>query len=554
MSFIDIITRKQNRKGLVIFSILCFGLVFLLIKQSTSSFSNRQDQQQQQKGGRNEFFKKVQQQKQLYEQLHNTTLSPPIEIIDKNVLPVTFPDPFEFHVPEPYNNKSSHYEKFITYLPHSGFHNQRIELENALLLSAYLNRTLLLPSVYLGNPAFPWLRFDKMYERLLLQTKNGLEYCSRLRPGEPLPTECLNYSRWTSVPWTFFYDFGVLKKKVRIIFRQDLSMEWIKNSFDVEEEDIYLFKDVSPFDFRIYDLPESKTPLARFINRIDLSTLEAIKERVIHFGSVFGTYRVLAQSPENIELLKLIRQEMIFKNPTLLNTASQVVEQLGGVGQFIGLHLRVGDGLFKVRATITIDDVYHQLVNEYTDLTLEEVIQYEENKHQQDRKENTEYEIKQLRESHQLFSEQEQQDDQLTVQHPSAEVLQSRLGASTLEKLRCQNLDGRNDRFAKTTIFIATDCPNPRNHPLLRKIFKTFPCVFVLSDFKQNLQDLKKIQVVEEGVNLESYLIPMVDAIISSQGHLFFGTNSSTFSTYIERQLHPIYNNKPIEIIGAPLP
>ena len=33
-------------------------------------------------------------------------------------------------------------EKFLGYLPHSGFHNQRIELENALLLGKLLGRTV----------------------------------------------------------------------------------------------------------------------------------------------------------------------------------------------------------------------------------------------------------------------------------------------------------------------------------------------------------------------------------------------------------------------------
>jgi len=35
--------------------------------------------------------------------------------------------------------------KFLSYLPHSGFHNQRIALENALVLARLLNRTLLVP-------------------------------------------------------------------------------------------------------------------------------------------------------------------------------------------------------------------------------------------------------------------------------------------------------------------------------------------------------------------------------------------------------------------------
>jgi hypothetical protein len=46
----------------------------------------------------------------------------------------------------------------------------------------------------------------------------------------------------------------------------------------------------------------------------------------------------------------------------------------------------------------------------------------------------------------------------------------------------------------------------------------------------------------------------MVDAMIAAQGHTFFGTNSSTFSSYIERQLHPVYTGQTLELLGAPLP
>jgi hypothetical protein len=43
-------------------------------------------------------------------------------------------------------------EKFIGYLPHSGYHNQRGELANAILLGILLNRTVLLPPVWIGWP------------------------------------------------------------------------------------------------------------------------------------------------------------------------------------------------------------------------------------------------------------------------------------------------------------------------------------------------------------------------------------------------------------------
>ncbi|KAF9973165.1 hypothetical protein BGZ65_009413, partial [Modicella reniformis] len=66
--------------------------------------------------------------------------------------------------------------KYLTFLPHSGFHNQRTELENALLLARLLNRTLIIPKVYLGPP-MPWMTFRRLHERLLYQTKTGLEHC-----------------------------------------------------------------------------------------------------------------------------------------------------------------------------------------------------------------------------------------------------------------------------------------------------------------------------------------------------------------------------------------
>ena len=58
-------------------------------------------------------------------------------------------------------------EKFLAYLPHSGFHNQRIALENALTLSRLLNRTLLMPPVRLGNKPLGYAKFDTLKQSLL---------------------------------------------------------------------------------------------------------------------------------------------------------------------------------------------------------------------------------------------------------------------------------------------------------------------------------------------------------------------------------------------------
>ncbi|GAA6006596.1 hypothetical protein JCM10207_004988 [Rhodosporidiobolus poonsookiae] len=42
--------------------------------------------------------------------------------------------------------------KYLGFLPHSGYHNQRTALQNALLLGKLLNRTVLLPPVWIGWP------------------------------------------------------------------------------------------------------------------------------------------------------------------------------------------------------------------------------------------------------------------------------------------------------------------------------------------------------------------------------------------------------------------
>ncbi|CAO3648883.1 unnamed protein product [Mucor hiemalis] len=463
----------------------------------------------------------------------------------KEAIPVEFPKPFQLHKPK---RKT---EKFLSYLPHSGFHNQRIELENALLLAAYLNRTLLVPHVYLASPAMPWLRYEKLHERLLFQTKNGLDHCVSLDASDmPLPSECLNNFRWTNVPWSFFYNMTSIAEQVPVVFRPGLDYEWLYKTFSLQEDDIFFFKDMSPYEYQIHDDRSMDLPLDRFSYRIDLVTLENIDHRVLHFGSMFGSYRILAETEGHMDLLRSIRERMIFRNPVLSGAAERIVEQLGGANNFVGMHVRVGDGIFKLKASILVDDIFHELVDKFTDLTVEQVTEYEGgvDQHNLDRTESSEYEIK-LRTFH-AVDETSNYTKPIEVNHPLNNEYPFDTDPKIANRLKCQEGDATTSRFRNTVLYIATDAPDPRNHPLLRKLFKVFPCTFILSDFMNELQDIKKLQVVEERVKLESYLIPMVDAMISAHGHTFLGTPHSTFTSYIERQLHPVYTGKPVEVMG----
>ena len=57
-------------------------------------------------------------------------------------------------------------EKLLSYLPHSGFHNQRIALENALVLARLLNRTLFVPPIRFGRRAITYRNFTVLQRAL----------------------------------------------------------------------------------------------------------------------------------------------------------------------------------------------------------------------------------------------------------------------------------------------------------------------------------------------------------------------------------------------------
>ncbi|KAG0769750.1 hypothetical protein G6F57_001471 [Rhizopus arrhizus] len=446
-------------------------------------------------------------------------------------IPVIFPTPFEIHTP-------AINEKYLSYLPHSGFHNQRIELENALLLATYLNRTLLVPPVMLANPAMPWLKYPKLYERLLFQSKHGLEHCVTIEGGMPLPSECLNSFRYTNIPWSFFYDMKkVQQQSIPVVFRDSLSYEWIYRHLQVKHKEIYFFRDLMPYEYQIHDDTSTDLPLDRFNYRIQLNTLKKIEHPVLHFGSMFGSYRILAETEEHVNVLRKIRSNMIFSHPVLTEATNRIVQQLGH--DFIGLHIRVGDGIFKLRASILVDDIFHALVNEFTDLTLEEVLEFDP-EHDKDRTESSDYEVV-LR----SMPVEANHTKPIEIHHPTHYKPPTKK-----TRLSCQPSNTFTRRFQHTVLYIATDAPNPRHHPLLRKLFKLFPCTFVLSDFEKEWKEVKKLQVVEEKVSLEGYLIPMLDAMIAAHGHTFFGTPHSTFSSYIERQLNPVYTGKQVQVMG----
>ncbi|CAG8500502.1 10666_t:CDS:1 [Acaulospora colombiana] len=413
-------------------------------------------------------------------------------------------------------------EKFLAYFTHSGFHNQRVALKNALLLAKLLNRTLLMPPVLFGPP-LSWSRFDKMYKKLNIFVKTGLKHCMEIPNEIPLPAECLNYFSFTTVSWDFLFNMNPLRKWHKIIYRWESSYEWLRQNLHVNlDEDVHFIKDTTLFDYQIHDSSDNQPLSSVFKRKLDVEELAAVEKRVIHLGSLFGSARMAIEKPDNLRHAEFIKRYLVPHNPIILRTADRIIEQLGGVGNFIGLHIRVSDGFFMKTAHQNIDHMYRLIIeSDTTNSTSKELDIIEEDAHDQDTLTDNTVTSK---EQHSYDNEAGSEFHQQLTNH-----------------IECHGpLHPTNARI-NTVIFMATDARSPRKNPLLQKFFRTFPCVFLLDDFEKDLAELKAVRNVEDKTPLSRFLVGILDAVISAKGKEFYGTPKSTFSKYIKDTLRPVY-------------
>ncbi|KAM0749365.1 hypothetical protein T439DRAFT_363921 [Meredithblackwellia eburnea MCA 4105] len=104
-------------------------------------------------------------------------------------------------------------EKFMGFLPHSGFHNQRLALQNAFMLGYLLNRTVLLPPVWIGWPT-PTEYYDTLVRFFPLTSflpPLSFFYLTQTNPQLiPPPPHQLQQKSWTSILLTTPHSFGLL--------------------------------------------------------------------------------------------------------------------------------------------------------------------------------------------------------------------------------------------------------------------------------------------------------------------------------------------------------
>ncbi|OJA15358.1 hypothetical protein AZE42_09049 [Rhizopogon vesiculosus] len=362
--------------------------------------------------------------------------------------------------------------KYLAYFPHSGLHNQRIVLENALVLAKLLNRTLLVPFLRLGKPIH-YVSLEKVKRFNTLSSEVGLEHCALVPVGVSTTVECEGYGEWTQVPWQWIVDLHTMGETIGVRMVQwNGGAEWMS----ISDADTLTLQDTGLYDFRFLDTLDDVSP-----------------RRDKYQSSVY--IPSLAQAPE-----KLL--------------------QIGGV--YFGAHLRIGDGQFKEQRADNARIVWWKLVHHVFGADLEETMKLEQRLIARDGHSNQD-----------LNPPLIQPDlPSLRVPHP----LMPPLPDTVKPQVRCRAPLHTSLPLRKLNvpIYIATDSQDPLADPLFSIYSQTFPCIFFLSDFTSQLAPLDALLNPYNQVSLKEFSILLLDAMVLARARDVVVTDGSTFGAFVK--------------------
>ena len=401
--------------------------------------------------------------------------------------------------------------KYLAYLPHSGFHNQRIAFENALLLAYILHRTLLVPPIRLGNKPIRYVEYDTLSQYIELSDKEGLKHCPQVPPYISRPPECLHYFESAYVPWTWLVDLSSLAARQSICHLPTLSRSWIGVTFDISPSDIYTLRDKSPYQFRFVDNDQDTSIRGKYLEDIYIGQLGALNEKLVQIGTLFGTSRLHLENRDNLAYLNVIRQSMGFANKELSDVATSIARVFEH--SYISLHLRSGDGLFQSKIAHTVNATWWRTLRDVIGFTIAEICHLEASVG--------------------------------SVPSSTCTGNLTDLGNGTTSSLYSSpssnlGLECRGNKHAveqyiplNIPLYVATDLPTPETHPQLSVFRRTFPCIFFLQDFTRQLRPLQDLKSTYDAVNIYEFSLPFVDALVAGKALRMVGTDGSTFSKFV---------------------
>lgn len=416
-------------------------------------------------------------------------------------------------------------EKFIAYLPHSGFHNQRIALENALVLARILNRTLLLPPVRLGDP-LSYAPFDELYQASADDRKNGLEFCRDLSPADfNTSFECDDYYGYTHLSWDWLVDLSGVRDDQRLLEGWNYTDAWLQDELGIPTDDIFYIKDSTRNEYSFQDFFSFDPPARKFFQAVQIATLAHRPERLIQLGTLFGSSRLHLRSSANYALRKHVRESMAFTNSHLVRAADGIRAALGGA--YLGVHLRIGDGVFEWNAPANTRLAWWKLLHLVLGFAHDDILSVERG----------------------LFPDDTEPGpptlnvDYPAVRAPHPPLPPFPLGAAPEPGYYCRGPLHTSPSLIplNAPLFVSTDARSPAHNGLLVRFTRTFPCIFFLDDFPEEAASLRDLKSPVDGVPLGPFLMPFLDAMVVGQAWQVVGTEQSTFSAFVTDVLWRTY-------------
>ncbi|KAI9489393.1 hypothetical protein BDB00DRAFT_843225 [Zychaea mexicana] len=454
-------------------------------------------------------------------------------------------------------------EKYLTYLPYSRFSNQRSTLLNAALLAKYLNRTLIVPPMFLGS-ANGWSPAPGLYRVLANMTDDQFQDRCFDVEGNVIPEEpvwqgeevafgCYNFTTYAMLPWSWATDLHRLTRSedegglgINIMERSDMSLVALQKELDLPEEELYLMQDNTRYQWHIYEKDGDPRNL-RYQYEISLRELDGIQQRLLHFYGIFGYDRLELDSDESDEYRLRIEQALIFRHPAIGEASAMILGQLlNGIEKeeselvpldpyqaqekedqeqeeyelprFVAAHVRAGDGVFLKKLKDRVPEFVHQIWDIMTgnETTTDDLI----------------------------GSTNKINATQPTV--PRHKLFPLPKAPYELRKeLSQMDLATRLSECAKRNemvLYVATDAETPRQNKELKPIIDAFPCTFFMDDFPRDWRiPLTNVRSpLDPKKDLTEYLVMFVDATLCSWAERFVGTRTSTFSNYIKQFRHAI--------------
>ncbi|CAO3644408.1 unnamed protein product [Cunninghamella echinulata] len=433
-------------------------------------------------------------------------------------------------------------EKYISYLPHSGLHNQRIALINSILLAKALNRTLIVPEVNLGTATY-WRPSSILPKRL---DACGEEYYEENDQTRRLKEKdraywkamCFDYRNYLPMEVNRIFDIMSIAEAldIKIIQRRDMKLDYYERYWSIPQDEsnqtlVYQVDDPDRYAYQIVDTlnTNNKKKFTKYTTQYTFQQLNQIEQPFLLFNSLFGSTRLILNDPSWQSIQQQIREGMIVHHPWVLKASDIVMNRLGGQGNYMSVHLRMGDGIFKKIMEETMEKVRQQLIQRQ---------QIEEEK------EKTTFELDPAILQQAISLKNNHRHSHLHHQNNNKNNKNQ-----TEERLKfCLHLQQLNyphhlhHRFS--LIYMTTDASSP--HETLSHLYDEFLCLFALDDFQDIIQDTLNLSppLIDHHHQNDpvihttkgSVFLPLIDAEIASRASFFVPTLQSTFSAYITQR------------------